>query len=136
MMNCVLSRLLVIFVSSATLALAAEPKAPSLLGTWKGTHSISYLKEVGKVEEKLVVTSQDGANFAGYIDWKRLDVKRAGREPIAGVIGFDGKTIVIAQEDGGKLMGELTGPKTMQLLMTQGGKGLRTIAYRETLTKQ
>ena len=135
-MNRVLSLLVMVLISTAAMASGGE-RYPSLQGTWvSGTYPVTFLNGTGQSTGTITITSQNGSNFSGYLTWQRLDVKRSAKEPFVGVVDDDGRTVVIAQQDGGILQGSLRGVNKLHLVMAQGGAGLVTLAYQTTFVRQ
>ncbi|MGH8047424.1 MAG: hypothetical protein ACREKL_09275 [Chthoniobacterales bacterium] len=130
----------VVFLSFVMSSFAGEAKVPSLVGTWTATSTVSFVKGTAESSMTLVVTAQSGANFHGYMTWSRFGKDPASaKEGFAGVVDFDGKTIVIAQDTGGGLMrGTLSGKNAMKVLFAQAAqpKSQTTLAFRAILTRK
>ncbi len=119
---------------------------PNLVGTWSGVEGKAYLKaffheghRVGGIE--LRITEQDGAYFRGVNAWEHTDAKEAltefegkriasAEEPFVGVIGWDGKTLYIAEHgDTGYIHAYLEGPDTMKAVYTESGPNALVIRF-------
>ena len=118
---------------------SAHAGAPSLLGTWTGSQTVSMLDRTGQGKVTLVITAQDGHNVRGQMSWKATDgTKASGSENVAGIIDFDNKSVAFAQSKGGGIIwGTLKGSKTLNIVFVQATEsaGSRTLAYRATLTR-
>lgn len=129
----------VLSVALLSVISVAQAGAPSLLGTWTGTHTVSMLDRTGQGEITLVITAQEDQNFRGRMSWKATDgSKAAGAEDIAGVFEFNNKSVAIAQSKGGGILwGSLKGANTLNLVFVQASEtpGSRTLAYRTSLTR-
>lgn len=125
-------------------AVAGNAKIPSLTGTWAGSSEAAFLDALAEVSITLVVTEQSGPNFRGYFTWitprgTNTKGRTQGEEKIAGVVEFDGKDLVIAEEIGGGVMrGRLIAPNTMQIVKWQASSEKKrvTMAQRLILTRK
>lgn len=107
-----------------------------LKGRWIGTsesivrgqaqhHARARGKEMtlDNVEFTFTITGQDRRRFWGTVSSGR------GQEPIMGVIGLDGKTIV-AQDDDGLIQGTLVDANTIDLIYSHTGQSTVVAATR------
>jgi hypothetical protein len=129
-------------LSVATLpALAADP---DLTGTWNGTYKEMRWDGPAESALVLVVLEQDGPLFKAEKSWKLAPGSTQGTvggklvseatEPLVGVIGFDGRTVHLAEQgDAGTYTGALTGPDTLELIYIEAGDGASV--YRTVLTR-
>ena len=140
--------LCVLMTSSAAAAEEVGKSAPNLLGKWTAESKDMFVEGVRHFKGVLEITSQDGPLFSGTWSWKISDgspVATSGasgiarvtkaEERIVGVVGFDGKTIHIAEKDDwGKHVGRLVGTDTMHVIYVESGPGAsagRRILKRE-----
>jgi hypothetical protein len=133
---------------SVTAAVNADDAAiPNLKGTWTGEYEAYFYKGTTKARMTLEITEQTGAGFRGFNNWqhlrdktKPLAVQRgkpvtSDKEPIMGVVGFDGKTLhIVEQGDGGWIEAELVGPDTMTVIYSESGDN--ALIYRSEFTRQ
>ncbi len=108
---------------------------PDLKGRWVGTNeaivqgtplhhgSGDNKPRLNTLEFTLTVEGQDGRRFWGTVASQR------DREPILGVIGFDGKTLV-AQDTDGMIQGTLVDRDTMELIYHHTGSSIVVAAVR------
>lgn len=106
---------------------------PNLVGTWTGVSKSFFTNGARQATRELKITEQDGPYFRGIWSWKNIDKGEAlgevggkrvteANEPVVGVIGFDGKTIHVAEKDDwGRLYIRLKDPNTIQLIYAEVG---------------
>jgi hypothetical protein len=130
MLACVV---LCILVVPTGLKAESPQKFPNVVGTWVDNHYKAYFytgPQIGRNEFR--IKEQDGPYFKGVHQWKQGDGKplamkkgkpiNADTEPLVGVIGFDGESITMAeQDDTGVLHGKLVGKDTMLLIYEEPG---------------
>jgi hypothetical protein len=117
-------------------AAAQDPtQLPDLKGRWVGTNEAIMLgtplhhgsdantPRLNALEFTYTIEGQDGRRFWGTVASQR------DREPILGVIGFDGKTIV-AQDSDGTIQGTLVDRDTMELTYHHTGSSVVVAAIR------
>ncbi len=126
----------ILFVLVFPLGLQAKTpqKFTNLVGNWVDNDYKVYLytgQKKGQIEFR--IKEQDGPHFRGVHIWKHVDKGKplttkkgkfitGDREPFVGVIGFDGESITIAeQDDTGVLHGKLVGKDTMLLIYEEPG---------------
>ena len=133
-------RLLLFSVALFTLVVPSSLKAgsprqlPNLVGSWVDNEYKVYLHtghKIGRIEFQ--IKEQDGPHFRGVHIWEHVDSNKplttkngkfitGDKEPFVGIIGFDGQSITIAeQDDGGVLHGKLVGKDTIQLIYEESG---------------
>jgi len=128
------SLMLFILVTPSSLKAESSQEFPNMVGNWGDDEYKVYLytgSKIGQIEFQ--IKEQDGPHFRGVHVWKHVDSGKplttkngnlitGDTEPFVGVIGFDGKSITIAeQDDTGVLHGMLTGDDTMQLIYEEPG---------------
>jgi hypothetical protein len=133
---------------SAAAAEQVGKSVPNLLGKWTVESKDIFVEGVKHFKGVLEITSQEGPLFSGTWSWKISDgspVATSGgsenarvtqaEERIVGVVGFDGKTVHIAEKDDwGKHTGRLVGTDTMHVIYVESGPGAsagRRILKRE-----
>ena len=133
------SAIAIVLVLSATGL--AGPDIPDLKGAWTiqaSGHMVlkpgaPHIPDVGpgfhEHQIPLVIEGQDGFRFYGY-----KQVTKKFRKEISGVIGFDNKTIYMAEENA-ITMGRLVSPDRMECVFLESGKCL-SIASREIITRK
>ncbi len=108
---------LCLLVSLTVPALAADPA--SLTGTWTGVAEGVGLSDGWKQGPvSLVVTEQRGRAFKGHATYPTPAGE--GRSDVWGSLSFDGRTVVIADEDGG-YTGALADSDTLDLCYSEAG---------------
>ena len=134
------SLLIILIVSTSSPLFGAEriPDIPDITGIWTSDDSMIFPNASAKVEghTRLEITHQEGALFTGIKEWQR-HVKKAdlhnevvdgkyvvGKEPVAGVIGYDGQIYIVEQGDNGTLQGSLVGHNKMQCIFVEPITGL------------
>lgn len=125
----------------------SNDKLPNLVGTWVDNQYKVYLHtghKIAKVEFR--ITEQDGPHFRGVNVWSHIDsgkpmTTKKGKlithdeEPFIGIIGFDGKTItIVEQDDMGTMHGELIGNDTIRLVY--GEPGSNAMVFRLELKRK
>jgi len=126
---------------------ADDAAIPNLKGTWTGEYEAYFRTESTKAKVTLEITEQTGVGFRGFNIWhhlrdknKPLAIQRgkpvtSDKEPIIGVVGFDGKSAHIVEHgDGGWIEAELVGPDTMRVIYRETGDN--ALIYRTELTRQ
>jgi hypothetical protein len=124
----------------------SSPEIPNLVGSWVGEYKV-YLHTGQKMASaELRITEQDGPHFRGVNAWKdaaggKPMTTKKGKlitqdsEPFVGIIGFDGKSItIVEQDDMGTLHGELEGKDTMRLIY--GEPGSNAMVFRMVLKRK
>jgi hypothetical protein len=115
----------------ASAALAADPV--SLTGTWKGTTEGVGAEDGWKQGPvSLVVAEQRGRAFKGYATYP--SAAGEARSDVFGSLGFDGRTVVIADEDG-SYSGALSDTDTLDLCYIEAGDDASTKCMRVTRQK-
>lgn len=143
----VLAAMVVVFLGSAAAAAAeAEQAIPNLVGKWTAEYKVYSPRGFVESSNVLTVTEQDGPYIRGNHVWtvrkgpKGLITQHgkavsSEKEPIIGVIDFDGKTVRIVEHgDTGRFDGRVVGPNKMELVHTEGGA--EPFVYRAVFTKQ
>jgi hypothetical protein len=141
------SMVVAVFLASA--AAAAEEAGqviPNLVGKWTAEYKVFSPRGFVESSNVLTVTEQDGPYIRGNHVWtvrkgpKDLITQHgkavtSEKEPIIGVIDFDGKTVrIVEQGDTGRFDGRVVGPNKMELVHTEGGA--EALVYRAVFTKQ
>jgi len=136
-----------VFLASA--AAAAEEEAqgiPNLVGKWTAEYKVFSPRGFIESTNVLTVTEQDGPYIRGNHVWtvrkgpkdlitQRGKVVGSEKEPIIGVIDFDGKTVrIVERGDTGRFDGRVAGPNKMELIHTEGGA--EAFVYRAVFIKQ
>lgn len=108
---------------------------PDLKGRWVGTSETIALGDarhhgpsqttprLSSVEFTFVVEGQDGRRFWGTVSSPR------DKEPLLGIIGFDGKTIV-ARDSDGSLQGSIVDRDTIEIIYSHSGTSVVVAATR------
>ncbi|CAN5325657.1 hypothetical protein BH09VER1_BH09VER1_37650 [soil metagenome] len=123
---------------------SAAPKSPDLKGTWVSEYPVSLHHGFGHSAQTITITEQSDANFRGYREWtskKFIPGKNATKltktkdiVAFAGVVGFDGKTLYLADHGQASFItAKLTGPNTMQIIFVMAGEP--AVAYRATFER-
>src|SRR5262245_62661835 len=134
-------------VCASAVVNADDAAIPNLKGTWTGEYEAYFHAGTTKAQVTLEIIEQTGAGFRGFNSWqhqqdknKPLAVQKgkpttSDKEPIMGVVGFDGKTLhIVEQGDGGQIEGELVGPDTLRVIYRESGDN--ALVYRSELTRQ
>lgn len=103
--------------ATATPASATTPAIPNLIGTWTGT-MLGYDEGTGfsdynNAPMSMVITEQKGRIFAGTVQWTLNNIESSN--PVAGVIGRDGKTFAMTEKDSGYTTGQIIGTDEVEL---------------------
>ncbi len=113
---------------------AAAEELPSLLGTWYAKYQVQTRQGSSPGETELEITEQNGPLFRGTYKWKydpntpvvsdhAGGVGKQGEEKCLGVIGWDNRSIYIADVgDKGYRYGQLTDANTMKLVYVESGE--------------
>lgn len=138
---------LVTFAYSVPVVTADDAAIPNLKGAWVGEYEAYFHAGMTKARVEIEITEQTGAGFRGFNSWQHhrdkqppLAVQKgkpatSDKEPIMGVVGFDGKTLyIVEQGDDGRLDAALVGPDTMRVIYTESGDN--ALVYRTELTRQ
>jgi hypothetical protein len=133
---------LCILVVPSNLKAESHQKFPNMVGNWVDNEYKVYLYTGSKIGQIVFhIKEQDGPYFRGVHVWKHIDkgkpmTTKKGKlitgdtEPFVGIIGFDGKSITIAeQDDTGVLHGKLIGKDTMELIYEEPGSNAMVIRY-------
>ena len=142
--------LMVCLLTAYSTVIAGEvgKSAPNLLGKWTVESKDMFVDGVRHFKGVLEITRQEGHLFSGTWSWEIFggspvatsgtsNIARVTKatERIVGVVGFDGKTVHIAEKDDwGKHLGRLVGTDTMHVIYTESGPGAsagRRILKRE-----
>jgi hypothetical protein len=136
----------VFLVSAVAVAEEAGQVIPNLVGKWTAEYKVFSPRGHFEASNVLTVTEQDGPYFRGNHVWtvrkgsknvptQHGKVVTSEKEPIIGVIDFDGKTVrIVEQGDIGRFDGRVAGPNKMELVHTEGGA--EAFLYRAVFTKQ
>ena len=115
------------------------PAMPDLKGNWVGISETVLMgsalhhadgeaePRLSEVEFTLAIEGQEGRRFWGTVS------SAQGNEPILGVIGFDGKSIVARDADG-CMEGDLADDDTMHLIYSHSGDSI--VIAATTFTRQ
>lgn len=123
---------------------------PDLRGTWEGDYEIVFLNGSKKAHDLMSIQYQDGPRLRGWHRWRHEEPNKpvaihvmgplAGetmaenRDPFVGIVGFDNRTVDLAEEgDTGVMRGELVSPDLLRLTYVQGGVQARV--YRIELRR-
>jgi hypothetical protein len=141
------SAVVAVFLASA--AAAAEEAGqviPNLIGKWTAEYKVFSPRGFVESSNVLTVTEQDGPYFRGNHVWtvkkgskdlvtQHGKIVTSEKEPIIGVIDFDGKTVrIVEQGDTGRFDGRVAGPNKMELVHTEGGA--EALLYRAVFIRQ
>ena len=136
----------VFLVSAVDAAEEAGQVIPNLVGKWTAEYKVFSPRGYIESSNVLTVTEQDGPYIRGHHVWtvrkgpKDLITQHgkavtSEKEPIIGVIDFDGKTVrIVEQGDTGRFDGRIVGPNKMELVHTEGGA--EALVYRAVFTRQ
>ncbi len=136
----------VFLVSAVAAAEEAGQVIPNLVGKWAAEYKIFSPHGSYGSSNVLTITEQDGPYLRGNHGWavkkgatkvvpQRGKVVTSEKEPIIGVIDFDGKTVrIVEQGDTGRFEGRVVSPNKMELVHTEGGA--EAFVYRAVFTKQ
>ena len=136
----------VFLVSAAAAAEEAGQVIPNLVGKWTAEYKVFSPRGFIESSNVLTVTEQDGPYIRGNHVWivrkgpkdlitQHGKVVTSEKEPIIGVIDFDGKTVrIVERGDTGRFDGRVVGPNKMELVHTEGGA--EAFIYRAVFTKQ
>lgn len=126
--------------ANAAGASATQAAIPDLKGTWTGTsesivtgNALHHAAQSGKdplldnVQFTYVIAGQDGHRFWGTVSSAR------GEEPITGVVGHDGKSIV-ARDTDGEIRGAMVDADTIDFVYDHGGTS--TVVALNTIKRQ
>jgi hypothetical protein len=121
-------------VVPAGLKAKSDQEFPNTVGTWVDNHYKATFYTGSKIgRNEFRIKEQDGPYFRGVHQWKQTDggkplTTKKGKlitedtEPFVGVIGFDGESISMAeQDDTGLLHGKLVAKDTMLLIYEEPG---------------
>jgi hypothetical protein len=124
----------VLAISAGGIAVAQDVAPMDLKGRWVAISDSIVLgnarhhepasgpsPRVDHVEITYTIAGQDGKRFWGTISSK------LGEEPLVGVIGFDGKTIV-ARDTDGLYQGTIVDPNTIDVIYSHADKGSTVVA--------
>jgi hypothetical protein len=115
----------------ASAALAADP--PSLVGTWRGmAEGVGSEDGWKQGAVSVVVIEQRGRAVKGYATYPGPSGE--GRSDVYGSISVDGKTLVLADEDG-SYSGVLSGPDTLDLCYVEAGPDISSKCMQVTRQK-
>jgi hypothetical protein len=136
----------VFLVSAAAAAEDAGQGIPNLVGKWTAEYKVFSPRGSYESSNVLTITEQDGPYLRGNHGWtvkkgsknvvqQHGKVVTSEKEPIIGVIDFDGKTVrIVEKDDTGRFDGRVVGPDKMELVHTEGGA--EALVYRAVFTKQ
>jgi hypothetical protein len=137
---------LLFLVSAVAAAEEAGQVIPNLVGEWIAKYKVFSPRGFVESSNVLTVTEQEGPYIRGTHLWRvrkgpkdlisqHGKVVSSEKEPIVGVIDFDGKTVrLVEQGDTGRFDGRVVGPNKMELVHTEGGA--EAFVYRAVFTKQ
>jgi len=126
-----ISLVIVLALGQAIVRSAVAEEMSSLLGTWTTEYTVQSRQGESAAEAKITITEQKGPLFRGTYEWEydsksevigdhSSGVGKKGKEPFLGVIGWDNKSINIADiGDKGFWFGELTGADTMRVVYVE-----------------
>jgi len=101
----------------------SQPGTPNLLGTWtgpmQGFDEGSGFSEYPGLRILMNVTEQKGRIFTGTVVF--IANGTATESGFAGAIGHNGKTLTIAERNGGYCTGEILGENEIELIYMQDG---------------
>lgn len=138
--------MVVFLVSTTAAAEEAGQTIPNLVGKWTAEYKVFSPRGFVESSNVLTVTEQDGPYIRGNHVWtirkgpKGLITQHekaitSEKEPIIGVIDFDGKTVrIVEQGDTGRFDGRIAGSNTMELVHTEGGA--EAFVYRAVFIRQ
>ena len=121
--------------ATPTVASPVTMTNPDITGIWTGT-SAGHFNALGFHEQlspKYNITEQRGQSFAGYVEYTRPN-GTLDSEEFSGVINNRGE-IYLAQLDAGVVIGDLTGPDTMELSYIEDGPDAKAIIIYLTRQK-
>ncbi|MRR55590.1 MAG: hypothetical protein EG822_13970 [Deltaproteobacteria bacterium] len=133
-------------VSAVAVAEETGPVIPNLVGKWTAEYKVFSPRGFVESSNVLTITEQDGPYFRGNHIWavnkgpKGLITQHgkaitSEKEPIIGVIDFDGKTVrIIEKGDSGRFDGRVAGQNKLELVHTEGGA--EAFVYRAVFTRQ
>ncbi len=136
----------VFLVSAVAAAEEAGQVIPNLVGKWTADYKVFSPRGSYESSNVLTITEQDGPYLRGNHGWtvkkgsknvvpQHGKVVTSEKEPLIGVIDFDGKTVrIVEQGDTGRFEGRVVGPDKMELVHTEGGA--EALVYRAVFTKQ
>lgn len=136
----------VFLVSVAAAAEESGQVIPNLVGKWTAEYKVFSPRGFIESSNVLTVTEQDGPYIRGNHVWtvrkgpkdlitQHKKVVTSEKEPLIGVIDFDGKTLrIVERGDTGRFDGRVVGPNKMELVHTEGGA--EAFVYRAVFTKQ
>ncbi|MHB8771030.1 MAG: hypothetical protein ACYC7J_08540 [Syntrophales bacterium] len=136
----------VFLVSAAAAAEEAGQGIPNLVGKWTAEYKVFSPRGFIESTNVLTVTEQDGPYIRGNHVWtvrkgpkdlitQHGKVVGSEKEPLIGVIDFDGKTVrIVERGDTGRFDGRVVGPSKMELVHTEGGT--EAFVYRAVFIKQ
>ena len=145
-MQVLVAMMVVFLVFTVAAAEDAGQVIPNLVGKWVGAYKVFSPRGVVESTNVLTVTEQDGPYFRGNHFWTVIKgpkdlitqhgkVVSSEKEPIIGVIDFDGKTVrIVEKDDTGRFDGRLAEPNRMELVHTEAGA--EAFVYRAVFTKQ
>lgn len=142
-----ISMVVAVFLASPVAAAEeAGQVIPNLVGKWTAEYKVFSPHGFIESSNVLTITEQDGPYIRGNHVWtvkkgaKDLITQHgkavsSEKEPIVGVIDFDGKTVrIVERGDTGRFDGRVVGLNTMELVHTEGGA--EAFVYRAVFTKQ
>jgi hypothetical protein len=137
---------LCILIVPTGLKAESSGESPNLIGKWVGEYKAYFYAGSRITQVELRINQQDGPYFKGVNAWKHVDhgkplTAKKGKpltedaEPVVGIIGFDGKSItIVEQDDLGTLHAELVGKDTMRLIY--GEPGSHAAVFRVVLKRK
>lgn len=140
------SMMIGVFLVAAAAAEEAGQVIPNLVGKWTAEYKVFSSRGFVESSNVLTVTEQDGPYIRGNHVWtirkgpkdlikQHKKAVASEKEPIMGVIDFDGKTVrIVEQGDTGRFDGRIVGANKMELIHTEGGA--EAFVYRAVFTKQ
>lgn len=145
-MKVLVSMAAMLLVSAASAAEEPGQVIPNLIGKWTAEYKVFSPRGFIESVNVMTITEQDGPYIRGNHVWtvkkgpkdlitQHKKVVTSEKEPIIGVIDFDGMTVrIVERGDTGRFDGRVVDPNKMELVHTEGGA--EPLVYRAVFTKQ